>query len=283
MAKWRGEKGRKGPRVKDRLSDLEVRPSKERGQNFIIDETLLDQVVAFGAPTASDKLVEIGPGLGALTERLVRVAPLTAIEIEEQFCRELNRKLPQVTTINEDVRLVDFSEIGTDLVVFGNLPYSLSTDILFHLMAFGSNIRRAIIMVQREFAQRMAASPGGRDYGVLSVSVQLGAKTRLGPTIPGTAFHPPTEVTSQLIELEFRAYPGVALDEVTAIKRVVAAAFSQRRKMVKNTLKASKLADGDKVELALAAAGIEGTRRAETVSIDEYIRLTRALAPYFNK
>ncbi len=269
-------------RVKDKLSELDVRPSKGRGQNFIIDESLLDSVVSFGAPKAEDKLIEIGPGLGALTERLLKIAPVTAIEIEDQFCVELERRFKNVTTINEDVRLVDFAELGTDLVVFGNLPYRLSTDILFHLMAFGDNIRRAVIMVQREFAQRMAAVPGGKEYGVLSVSVQLGAQTRLGPTIPGTAFHPPTEVTSQLIELTFRPYPGLALEEVPAIKRVVAAAFSQRRKMIKNTLKASKLADGDKVEIALREAQIEGTRRAETVSIDEYVKLTRIMRPYFN-
>lgn len=269
-------------RVKDQLSRMDVRPSKGRGQNFIIDESLLDSVVSFGAPQSTDTLIEIGPGLGALTERLLKIAPVTAIEIEEQFCTELERRFPTITTINDDVRLVDFAELGTDLVVFGNLPYRLSTDILFHLVAFSANIRRAVIMVQREFAQRMAASPGGRDYGVLSVSVQLSAATRLGPTIPGTAFHPPTEVTSQLIELTFRPYPGVEQEEVPAIKRVVAAAFSQRRKMLKNTLKASKLADGDKIELALSQSGIEGTRRAETVSIDEFVTLTRALRPYFN-
>ena len=269
-------------RVKDQLSRLDVRPSKSRGQNFIIDESLLDAVVTFGAPSSSDKLIEIGPGLGALTERLLKIAPVIAIEIEEQFCRELEGRFSNITTVNEDVRLVDFSQFGSDLVVFGNLPYRLSTDILFHLVAFSANIRRAVIMVQREFAQRMAAVPGGKEYGVLSVSVQLTASAKLGPTIPGSAFHPPTAVTSQLIELTFRPYPGVLPEEIPAMKRIVAAAFSQRRKMIKNTLKASKIADGDKVELSLEQAGIAGTRRAETVSIDEYIKLTRVLRPFLN-
>ena len=117
----------KQKRAKDVLRSLDVVPSKQRGQNFIIDSAVISAIVDFGGPQAQDNLVEIGPGLGALTEVLQRIAPLTVIEIEEKFCRELKGRFPAINVIHQDVRQVDFSTVGKDLVVFGNLPYSFST------------------------------------------------------------------------------------------------------------------------------------------------------------
>ena len=269
--------GRRSPKVKSTLAELDVRPSKSRGQNFIIDPTVVDRIVEFGDPKSGETIVEIGPGLGALTSKLHPFGNLTVIEIEEKFCAELGAKYPDIEIIHSDVRSVDFSEIGEELVVFGNLPYSFSTDIIFHLIAFAPSIKRAVIMLQKEFAQRLAAEPGGKSYGVLSVSCQLSADVKAGPIIPGNAFHPPTEVDSQVIELTFPKTPKYQVDDLFWTKRVVSAAFLMRRKMLKNTLKASKIADGDVVDRAFEIAGIDGSRRAETLSIPEFLNLAAAL------
>jgi 16S rRNA (adenine1518-N6/adenine1519-N6)-dimethyltransferase len=202
---------------------------------------------------------------------------LTVVEIEEKFCEEISKKYPQVSVVNEDVRLVDFSELGEDLVVFGNLPYSFSTDIIFHLIAFSPSISRAVLMLQKEFAERVAAPPGGKSYGVLSVSCQLSCDVRLGPVVPGNAFHPPTAVDSQVLELTFPHVPRYHVDDLYWVKRVVSAAFVMRRKMLKNSLRASKIAQGDHIDRAFERCGIDPMRRAETLSIPEFIALAGAL------
>ena len=121
-------------RAKDSLRQLRVRPSRERGQNFLIDPAVISTIVDFGNPLAGQALVEIGPGLGALTEQLHRIGPLTVIEIEDRFCQDLRVRFPDITVVSQDVRSVAFSGLGKDLVIFGNLPYSFSTDIVFHLV-----------------------------------------------------------------------------------------------------------------------------------------------------
>lgn len=268
----------KQPRAKDVLSALEVRPRKERGQNFIIDPSVLHTIVEFGKPEAGDALVEIGPGLGALTRELSRFGPLTLIEIEEKFCESLQREFPEAKIIQADVRKVDLSELGTSLVIFGNLPYSFSTDIIFHLVSHGSAIKRAVLMLQREFAERLAAPPGTRDYGVLSVNAQMMADISLGPIIPGTAFHPIANVDSRLVELKFLKVPRVAVSDMVWFKKVVKAAFLQRRRKLWNSLKASSIAPADRIQAALARANIDGGRRAETLRMEEFAALARELS-----
>ncbi len=265
-------------RVKDKLGQLEVRPSKERGQNFIIAPQIIDLIVEFGQVSSSDTIVEIGPGLGALTQVLSRNPKLTLIEIEPAFCRALRERYPLAHVIEADVRSVDFSKLGQDLVVFGNLPYSYSTDILFHLIDASSSIKRAVFMLQREFAERVAADPGSKAYGVLSVNAQLQADMRLGPIIPGNSFHPPTQVESRLIELTFLKEPKIKLDDIAWFKRVVKSSFSQRRRQLHNSLKGSHIVAADEIAPALAEAGIEGSRRAETLSLGEFGKLAAALA-----
>lgn len=267
-------------RVKDTLGKLELRPSKERGQNFIIAPEVLGAIVEFGKPSAADSIVEIGPGLGALTQQLAQFPNLTLIEIEPAFCAALSKKFPHVKIIESDVRQVDFAQIGSELVVFGNLPYSYSTDILFHLIDNAPHLSRAVVMLQREFAERVAAKPGSKAYGVLSVHAQLQASMKLGPIIPGTAFHPPTQVESRLLELTFLKKPVVEVGDIQWFKKVVRASFSQRRRQLHNSLKGAHLVDPDKVAEALATAGIDGMRRAETLTLEEFSKLSSALAQY---
>ena len=215
--------------------------------------------------------------MGALTAELSAFAPLTVIEIEERFCEGLRARFPTIEIIEADVRTVDFSEIGQGLVVFGNLPYSFSTDITLHLVANAAFIKRAVLLLQREYAERLAASPGSRDYGAISVTCQLHADLRLGPVVTGDAFYPAAGVESQVIELRFLSQPRCALANPFTFARVVAAAFMKRRKKLANALKATGAFPTDRVQQALETAGIDPARRAETLSVEDFCRLSDAL------
>jgi len=264
-------------RAKDELSTLAVTPSKERGQNFIINPFVVEQIVQFGAPQPHENLVEIGPGLGALTGALVAVAPLTIVEIEARFCAELASKFPSLKVIQSDVRKVDFASIGSDLTVFGNLPYSFSTDIIFHLLKNRASVKRAVIMLQREFAERVAADPGGKAYGSLSVAVQVYAETYLGPIIAGDCFHPPTKVESRLLQLTMRSAPLAEVSDLEFFEKVVRAAFMRRRKKIANSLSGSGVFTEEEAAEALRVTGFDSARRAESFSIDEFAILAEAL------
>jgi 16S rRNA (adenine1518-N6/adenine1519-N6)-dimethyltransferase len=263
-------------RAKDRLRDLNVTPTKTRGQNFLINVPFIFNILEFGQPRSGENIVEIGPGLGALTSHLSQFPGLKLIEIEEKFCQALHEKYPHVEIINRDVREVNFSELGSDLVIFGNLPYSFSTEIIFHLIEYAPFIRRAVLLLQREFAERLAAEPGGKTFGTISIAAQLHCDMRLGPIIPGNCFHPPTKVESRLIELEFLSEPRYPVSDKARFRRVVKGAFHERRKKILNSLKASGLFDPEQVAKALDAAGIDAGRRAETLSIEEFVNLSEA-------
>ncbi len=270
----RSEKGR---RAKDTLRDLEVRPTKERGQNFLIRPDVVDQIVGFADVPGGAKVVEIGPGTGALTELLAKHSPLTLIEIEPKFCAYLREKYPTATIIERDARLVDFSEIGRDLFVFGNIPYVFSTEIVFQLLKHRDSIQHAVLMTQREFAERVAASPGGRDYGSLSVAVQVFADVELGPIVSGDSFHPPTAVQSRVMKLSFLEAPRVEISDPEFFEVVVRAAFSQRRKKVLNSLLSRGRWSREVLQEALKQAAISPDARAEQIDIERFAALARAL------
>jgi len=274
----RNSKNPKGRRVKDHLGALEVRPSKKRGQNFMIDPSLPLTIADFGAPLPQQKLVEIGPGLGALTEILVPHGLLAVLEIEPRFCEDLRGKFPDLNVIEADARTFDFSTLGADLVVFGNLPYVFSTEIIFHLIEQRASITRAVCMLQREFVERLAATPGGRDFGVLSINVQRWADVRAGPIIPGTAFHPPTKVQSQLVELAFLPESRIRVSDEKWFARVVRAAFHQRRRKLPNSLASAGLGKLDEMRAALADLDIDPNLRAESLSLEQFGRLAEGLA-----
>ncbi|MCO6432018.1 MAG: ribosomal RNA small subunit methyltransferase A [Deltaproteobacteria bacterium] len=265
--------------AKSQLRNLDVRPSKKRGQNFLIDSMVLDQIIAIGKPESAKKIVEIGPGLGALTERLAALpVPTVAIEIESKLAAEISSRFPAVQVVNMDILQADLKEFGGELVVFGNIPYSISTDIVFHLLENRSVIDKAILMVQREFAQRMAAAPGSKQYGSLSVAVQLYCECEAGPVVPGSSFHPPANVDSQIIALKFSATPRFDVPDPRWFERVVRASFHQRRKMLANSLRSLGSKSQEEINGALARASIDGTRRAETLSIEEFATLANELA-----
>ena len=263
------------PRAKDALRDLGVTPSKQRGQNFIIDPTVIEGIVEFGAADEHEYVIEIGPGLGALTERLMAThKKMAVVEIEERFCRQLQEKFPTLRVECADVRNFDFSQLGSGLIVFGNLPYSFSTEIIFHLLDYAKTITRAVLMLQREFAERVAAPPGGRSYGALSVNAQIRADVRLGQVIPGDSFHPKANVESMLLELRMLERARYGIDDLRWFRKVVQACFLQRRKKLKNSLMASGIFPGESgVSMVLEAAGIDANKRAEALTLEEFARL----------
>ena len=205
--------------TKKDLKKLGVRPSKERGQNFLIDDSVIAEIINFGRPKKGDNLVEIGPGLGALTKSLQSYGGLTVVEIEEEFCKKIEEEYPDVNVVHSDVRLVDFLEFGEDLVVFSNVPYSFSTEILFFLIDACPNVKRAILLLQKEFANRLVAEPGTKDYSVLTISTQLKANVYPGPIIPGNCFHPPTKVDSRLVEIRMLDKPRVEVHDQIVFKK----------------------------------------------------------------
>ncbi len=262
-------------RVKDSLRRMDLRPTKQRGQNFMVDPDVIKKIVDFGVPTREDHIVEIGPGLGALTRELAACGPLTAIEIDARLCAAIRAAFPSVRVIEADVRDLDLSTLGTDLTIFGNLPYVFSTDIVMKLIEHRSVVRRAVLLLQREFVERLAGQPGTRDYGSLSIALQLWADVKGGPLVSGDSFHPPTKVESQLVAITFRRAPKIEVAEPKFFERVVRAAFNQRRKKLSNSLISTGAFSREEVAGALKSSGISGDRRAETLTIEEFALLTR--------
>lgn len=265
-------------RQKDTLKNLNVRPTKERGQNFLINPEVPRSIVDFAHFPAQAKVVEIGPGTGALTELLAGFKDLTLIEIEPNFCEHLAQQFPHARVVNQDVREVDLSSLGQDLHVFGNIPYVFSSEIVFHLIKHRSAVSQAVMMTQKEFAQRIAAKTSTRAYGSISVSAQLFADIELGPIVAGDSFHPPTEVESQVMKLTFRKEPRAKVPDYEFFQVVVRASFAQRRKKLINSLMSQGRWPKEVISAALEKAGISPDVRAETLSVEAFAALTDALA-----
>jgi len=238
-----------------------------------------DKVVDAIGPQPDDRFLEIGAGPGALTVRLApRVARLTAIEVDRDLAAALRPKLPpHAELLVADVLDVDLiSLLGAGpWRVAGNLPYNLTSPILLHLIAAArthSGMRDATLMVQREVADRIAAAPGGRDYGVLSISIQLYADVERVLVLPPGAFRPGPQVYSAVVRLTFRP-PPVELHDPALFEGVVRAAFAQRRKTLAGALRGFAERRGQRAAAVLARAGIEPSRRAETLQLTELARL----------
>jgi 16S rRNA (adenine1518-N6/adenine1519-N6)-dimethyltransferase len=255
-----------------------VRARKRYGQHFL-EPAWADKVVAAIAPAAADRFLEVGPGPGVLTLRLAaRAAHVTAIEIDPAMADILAPRLPgNVTLIQSDFLEADLEQIlsGEPVRVAGNLPYNVASPILFALIdahrRFGG-IRDATLMVQREVAERICASPGGRDYGVLSILVQLHADVRPVLVLPPGAFRPVPKVHSAVVSLRFRP-PAVALADEGAFEAMVRTMFTQRRKTLLNALRPYAVPREREAAAALAAANIDPRRRPETLQLAELARL----------
>lgn len=277
--------------VKQTLDRLNIKPSKRRGQNFLIDRAVAASIAQFAALKPPHCVVEIGPGLGMLTGELVSLignveppSALCAVEIEEAFCRYLAGKYPSVGILNADVLSLTPAEIsqrlgGEKFTVVSNVPYSISTELLFWLIDGRDSIGSASLLLQREYAERIAAGPGSRQYGITSVMRAMYARAELGAVVPGSAFHPRANVDSILLKLTFLPQPAAAVSDEKLFRRVVRAAFSQRRKVLRNSLASdADLAKRGDIGRMLEAAGIDPLRRAETLDLGEFAGLSNAFA-----
>ena len=246
------------------------RPKKRLGQHFLTDRHYLDRIVAEIDPRPGEAMVEIGPGPGALTERLAQaVRPLHVVEIDRELAEALRgRFAPEEVVVHEgDALEFDFGALPGDLRVVGNLPYNVSTPLLFHVAAFAPRIRDCVFMLQKEVVERMVALPGTADYGRLTVMLQYRFDMALAFRVPPGAFTPPPKVDSAIVRMRpLGEGRRVARDEAL-FERIVAAAFSQRRKMLRSAVRA--LVDAQ----AFAKAGIDPQRRGETLSVTEFADL----------
>ena len=250
-------------------------PRKRFGQNFLEDRSIVDQIVAAIHPRPGERMVEIGPGLGALTEPLLQAAGrLDVVEIDRDIVRSLRARFPpEILSIHEgDALEKDFGALGPGLRVAGNLPYNISTPILFHLTAFVAAIRDCHFMLQREVVQRMGAEPDTAEYGRLSVMLQYHWLVEPLFDVPPTAFNPQPKVWSSVVRMvPHTVRPAVAVDE-QLLAEVVAAAFGQRRKTLRNTLR-SRMGEQDLVSL-----GIDPGARGETLDVAAFVRIANHLA-----
>lgn len=250
-------------------------PRKRFGQNFLIDDGIVHAIVNAIHPQISDTVVEIGPGLGALTRPLLERLPhLHAVELDRDIVARLQRTWPaeRLSVHGCDALKFDFAALGHELRIVGNLPYNISTPLLFHLMAFAGHIRDMTFMLQKEVVERMVAAPSTADYGRLSIMLQRRFHLEWLLDVPPAAFNPPPKVDSAVVRLIPKTPAEIVPLDEALFARVVAAAFSQRRKTLKNTL-GSLLKPGD-----FAALGIDAGKRAENLAVADYEAVTRYLA-----
>ncbi|MCE3000662.1 MAG: 16S rRNA (adenine(1518)-N(6)/adenine(1519)-N(6))-dimethyltransferase RsmA [Betaproteobacteria bacterium] len=247
---------------------------KRFGQNFLVDDGVIAAIVAAVAPRRSDTVIEIGPGLGALTAPLLdRLDHLHVAEIDRDLIARLRRQWPpdRLTVHEGDVLELDVSALGNGLRVVGNLPYNISSPLLFHLAGHAAHIRDIHVMLQKEVVERIVAAPGDSAFSRLSVMLQYRFAMELLFEVPPEAFDPAPQVDSAVVRLiPHAALPHPARDEAV-FARVVSQAFSQRRKTLRNTLKG--VADAALLE----RLGIDPGARAQELSVADFVRLADAV------
>ncbi|OZI46920.1 16S rRNA (adenine(1518)-N(6)/adenine(1519)-N(6))-dimethyltransferase [Bordetella genomosp. 5] len=247
---------------------------KRFGQHFLTDESVVESIVRAIAPARDDHVVEIGPGLSALTAPLLqRLDRLTAVEIDRDLAARLRKHYPpeRLTVVEADALTVDFAQFGGALRVVGNLPYNISSPLLFHLMAAADQVRDQHFMLQREVIDRMVAAPSEADYGRLSVMLQSRYRMEKLFDVPPEAFDPPPRVVSAVVRMVPLPADRPQPVSAAAFETVVARSFSQRRKMLRRVL-------GDWAGLVpWDEIGIAPTARAEEVGVRQFIALADAL------
>jgi len=249
-------------------------PRRRFGQNFLVDRGIISAIVSAIDPRPGDTVVEIGPGLGAISEPLLaRLDHLHVVEIDRDLIARLKKQYPPTRmTIHEgDALAFDFAGIGGDLRLVGNLPYNISTPLLFHLAEYAGRVRDMHFMLQREVVERMVALPGDSDFSRISVMLQYRFHIERLIDVPPESFDPPPRVHSAVVRLIPRDAAELNAKSQEKLSQVVQTAFSQRRKMLRNTLKGT-LSDAGFAEL-----GIVPTCRPEDVSVADYVRIANYL------
>lgn len=255
------------------MSHFKAPPKKSLGQHFLTDRSYIERIVLAVDPKPGDRLVEIGPGQGAITMPLLRRhGELTAIEFDRDLITplmEASEGVGRLTIIHKDVLAVDFGKLAGDerLRLVGNLPYNLSSPILFHALEHAASIRDMVFMLQKEVVDRMAAGPGSKVYGRLSVMLQAYCAVTPLFVVPPGAFRPPPKVDSAVVRMVPRPPAEIGVTDPRRFTEVVRAAFGQRRKTLRNAL--SSVCDAAAIE----AAGLSPDARAEQVEVAGFIRL----------
>jgi len=260
------------------------------GQCFLIDPNIISKIVRTAEIKPDDTVVEIGAGLGVMTALLAEQAKtVIAVEIDPVMVGILKQELeglPHVEIVHADILKFDFqaalkeASCGSTLKIVGNIPYNISTQILFRLIAYRPVISEAVLMFQKEVADRVVATPGGKDYGIPSVLAGMFAAISKALSVPASCFYPAPKVDSVVLKMAFRKTPLIDLSNTEIFFKVVKAAFAKRRKTLLNNLKSAHGLGEVTVpalEAALSRSGIDGNRRGETLTLEEFGRLANAI------
>jgi len=263
----------------------------------LTDDAILAGIAELVDPTDTEAVLEIGPGTGALTNHLLqRLERLVAVEIDRDLLAELEKRFgtdSRLRLLEGDVLKVDLPTILREegkerLIIVGNIPYNITAPLLFRLIAHFDIVSKAVLTVQKEVAQRLSSKPGSRDYGLLSVLLGTRAQVESRIDVDRSRFRPAPRVDSAVIEIDIARAPLVSIQDPRGFERLVRAAFSQRRKMLRNGLKVLSVTAGEETSSEAALewlhtgaerAGIDLTRRAETLSIEEFATLSNSLYP----
>ena len=276
------------PTVKGLLRKYDIHPKKRLSQSFLIDPNITGKIASLLEPGPDDIVLEIGSGLGVLTGIIAqRVRRVIALEIDPVLVDILQSELDRdnVLIVHEDFLRFDFTKFFGDLApeiatlkVIGNVPYNISSAIVFHLLDFRQYVSTAVLMFQKEVAERISAAPGSRDYGIVSVIVSMYAVAKREFLIPPGCFYPKPKVDSAVIKIKFRVKPLIDLEDPEIFRELVRTSFAQRRKTLLNNLKNSRFNRQGNIENILNNCGIDGKRRAESLSPQEFGLLSNEIS-----
>jgi 16S rRNA (adenine1518-N6/adenine1519-N6)-dimethyltransferase len=275
------------------LSAHNIRPKKHFGQNFLADPNIAGMIVERSEILPDDVVLEIGAGLGALTIPVaLKARKVFAIEKDRHIIGILRvemiaNRLSNVEIIEKDFLKLDLKAMlktnGQKIIAMGNLPYNISSQVLVRLVSFRKMVSRAVLMFQKEMAQRITASPGCKEYGRLTVMLKYCSDIKKIADINASSFYPKPKVDSEVLEIRFKRKPEYLADDETFLYRVVKAAFGNRRKTLKNALFASNLGiEANHAKVVLERSEIDPMRRAETLDIEEFVRLSNNIARFFS-
>jgi 16S rRNA (adenine1518-N6/adenine1519-N6)-dimethyltransferase len=271
--------------IKQELREYGLFPKKRLGQHFLVDPNILNKVVQTAQVGKEDLILEVGPGLGQMTLALARQAKhVIAVEIDERLAAILKQKVvgySNVEVIKSDILKVDFKRLfekeARPIKVVANLPYQISTPLLFRFIESKEIFSALTLMLQKEVAERMVASPGRKEYGPLSIFIQVFSDVSIRFIIKPSAFFPPPKVESALVYMVWKEKPMIEIRDEEWFKRVVKACFGYRRKTLINALRHSGLSLPESVESRMEKIGIDPRRRPETLGIEEFGSLAEAL------
>ena len=274
--------------VRRLLKEFDIQPKKSLGQNFLIDQRALERIVEAAELGPEDIVLEIGPGLGTLTRLLAAAAGrVVAVELDQRLVEVLKQTasakadLPNVEIIHGDILELNPADLLEQqrgsfcYKVVANLPYYITSAILRHLLTAEVRPRLMVVTVQLEVARRIIAEPG--DMSLLAVSVQFYGRPRIVTRIKASAFYPSPQVDSAVIRIDLDGHPAVEVDDEDSFFEVVRAGFAQRRKQLRNALAAESALPASEVAQALSRAGVNPSRRAQTLSIEEWVRVWREM------